>query len=279
MSRPVPLAMNPLVVSPLQLRVARVLGHSQSDYGDAFAAVGLRLDGGTALASYYLGHRESDDLDFFGTPAMHSADVAATMSALLEHEGFDIVHGGGNNAGYASIVVRGEGGRVDRPLKLDVCRASSFSFESVRATVEGIPVASYRDVCAGKMHALCDRYEPRDFVDLHSILLRASADSPPPAAHSRRVRLRELIQDLCQADPGLSALEVAKALERGRDKPLVSGLPHRLLVPLTDGDVQTVIATAADEARAVAAEDLGRSIATQYPEREQPVPPAKPSEL
>lgn len=87
--------MNPHVVSPLQLRVAQLLGRSRSDYGDGFQDVGLRLDGGTALASYYLGHRESDDLDYFGTPAMHAADVASCMRALLEQSDLDITTAGG----------------------------------------------------------------------------------------------------------------------------------------------------------------------------------------
>lgn len=247
-----PLPMNPLVVSPLQLLVAQLLGHSQSDYGTAFADVGLRLDGGTALASYYLGHRESDDLDFFGAPTMHAADVAACMRRVLEEAGLHLDLNGGSNAGYASLIVIDPGERDGRPLKLDVCRASSFALDAPQETVEGIPVASYRDVCAGKMHALCDRFEPRDFVDLHAILARASEDGPPPAGYAQRNRIRELINDLCLSDPGLSALEVAKALERGVDRPVVTGLPLRLLTSVTDDDVQAVLKRAATEARQVA---------------------------
>ena len=39
----------------------RAVGHAAAAFGD----IGLRLEGGTALAAYYLRHRESEDLDFF----------------------------------------------------------------------------------------------------------------------------------------------------------------------------------------------------------------------
>lgn len=68
MSSPRTLVTHANVVSPLQIRVAQLLGRSRFDYGVGFHDVGLRLDGGTALANYYFGHPESDDLDYFALP-------------------------------------------------------------------------------------------------------------------------------------------------------------------------------------------------------------------
>ena len=42
---------------------------------------------------------------------------------------------------------------------------------------EGIRVASYRDICAGKLHAACDRLAYRDFYDVHVILTHGMPDS------------------------------------------------------------------------------------------------------
>lgn len=242
-----PRRMYPGVVSPLQHRVARTLGRGVSDYGKGFADVGLWLDGGTALASYYLAHRESDDLDYFGNPSMNAGDVATQMRSALELEGLNTEPAGGSSVGMATFVVRGTGERADRPLKIDVCRTSPFRLAPLEATTEGVPVASYRDVCAGKFHALCDRFEPRDFVDLHAILSRPRADGSSVDAETQRRRFGAHAVDLLTSDPGLTVLDLGKAIERGAGRALVSGLPLQLLVPVTDAQVHTTVDLVASE--------------------------------
>ncbi|MGI8508662.1 MAG: nucleotidyl transferase AbiEii/AbiGii toxin family protein [Gemmatimonadaceae bacterium] len=115
-SGPAPRQMDAGVVSPLQLRVAQIVGRGVPDYGKGFADAGLWLDGGTALASYYLAHRESDDLDFFGDPSMHAGDVAMQMRLTLELEGLTTEPASGSSVAIATFIVRGTGERSDRPL-------------------------------------------------------------------------------------------------------------------------------------------------------------------
>jgi len=54
-----PVAAYPEVVSPLHVRTLGAVARAEEAYG----SIDLRLEGGTALAGYYLGHRQSEDLD------------------------------------------------------------------------------------------------------------------------------------------------------------------------------------------------------------------------
>ena len=71
---------DPGVVRQLHLDILRIVAETEAVYGD----VGLRLEGGTALAAYHLGHRESEDLDFFGDPHMDARDFGAALQRRLE---------------------------------------------------------------------------------------------------------------------------------------------------------------------------------------------------
>ena len=75
---------------------------AEAPYGD----IGLRLEGGTALAAYYLNHRESEDLDLFAHPAFHADAFATVLAEALEEVGLpaETVSGG---AGFAEVVAGG----------------------------------------------------------------------------------------------------------------------------------------------------------------------------
>jgi predicted nucleotidyltransferase component of viral defense system len=96
-----------------------------------------------------------------------------------------------------------------------------------------MPVASLRDVCAGKLHAVCDRYEPRDFIDLHCILHHHAPGEAIPDDVERRRRFRALVADLEASDPGLTGVQVGQALARAawnqalRQQPPEEGGPTR----------------------------------------------------
>jgi hypothetical protein len=99
-------------------------------------------------------------------------------------------------------------------------------------------VASYRDVCAGKLHAICDRYEPRDFIDLHCILNQHANQKAVPDEIEQRRRIRTLIADLEASDPGLTEVHVGQALARGLQRPIISEFPLRLLIPIEEEAVR-----------------------------------------
>ena len=76
------------------------------------------------------------------------------------------------NRGLADARVSWAGGSA--AIKVQIARMSPFHLEAPIETRDGLPVASFRDVVAGKLHALCDRTVVRDVIDLHAILRRPS---------------------------------------------------------------------------------------------------------
>lgn len=71
------------VVGPVHIRVLEVAGKAQESYG----FLDLRLEGGTALSAYHLRHRQSEDLDLFGGPAMDAADFRSFLEERLRETG------------------------------------------------------------------------------------------------------------------------------------------------------------------------------------------------
>ncbi|GBD31162.1 hypothetical protein HRbin33_00110 [bacterium HR33] len=248
---------NPSVIRELHRRVLRLVADAQREYGD----LGLRLEGGTALAAYYLHHRESEDLDLFGRPGMDARDFARFVEERAAEAEISVVRTGPATRGFSELVVQDAAGK-GRPLRIQLGIQSPYTLDPAQATEEGVPVASYRDLCAGKLHAICDRFEPRDFVDLHAILHRPQTGSAqPPSEGERRRRIRHLVADLQAIDPGLTTPRIGEAVARGLKVDLVSGFPLRLLSDVTDSEVRATVELCCDEIAAMVAEgwDLSRT--------------------
>jgi len=220
------------VVTPTHIRLMEIVGRAADEYG----APDLRLEGGTALAAYYLGHRESEDLDFFGDTGLNAQHFREAVVPLAEAEGFTMERLHSASRGFARVLARNQETGV--AVRLDFAANSPFHLAPREPTTEGVRVASYRDICAGKLHAICDRFEPRDFVDLHVILTQGAhgGDAGDP-----RARFRSLLRDLFETDPGLDALLVGGGLMQGRDRPIIRAFPLRVLVPIEEADVQGTI--------------------------------------
>ncbi|HSW30510.1 MAG TPA: nucleotidyl transferase AbiEii/AbiGii toxin family protein [Longimicrobiales bacterium] len=235
------------MVSPLHVRILGAISRSEEAYG----ALDLRLEGGTALAAYYVGHRQSEDLDLFGGPALDARDFRSFVEDRLPAEGLHVLGGGPASRGFAELLLgddsMGEPGTPHAVVRVQFGRASPFRLEPPLATAEGPPVASYRDVCAGKLHALCDRFEPRDFIDLHCILGRRREGSGPVGESERRSRFRALVADLEECDPGLAAPQVGQALARGLDRPVLGAFPLRMLATVQEAEIQETIRLGLEE--------------------------------
>ena len=238
---------HPLVVSPLQVLVLQTVAEAEREYG----SLDLRLEGGTALSAYYLIHRQSEDLDLFGSPGMDARDFRAFLEEFLSRAGLHVVGRGVASRGFAEFFISDEISTVPalhrQNVRVQLGRASPFQLSPPVPTREGLPVASYRDVCAGKLHAVCDRYEPRDFIDLHCILHRSGPHESPPAENERRRRFRALVTDLEASDPGLTEVQVGHALGRGVNRLIVSEFPLRLLVALKEEEVQDTLRLGIEE--------------------------------
>lgn len=122
------------------------------------------LSGGTALAEFYLHHRDSDDLDFFSEIPFDLKTVEAFVKKITDHFG-----------GVAARLER----LYDRKLffiqtktgelKLEFSLYPFPALEEKNITRE-VRVDSKRDITANKLAALLDRFEPKDFVDLYFLL-------------------------------------------------------------------------------------------------------------
>jgi|GEM_PF-6045335 len=205
----------------------------------AYGAPNLRLDGGTALAAYYLHHRESEDLDFFSDPGLNAPAFGETVREAAAAEGVSLEAFGGQSLGMTTYTARGEG-EPENGVKLQFAVQSPFRLEPLESVAEGIRISSFRDICAGKLHAVCDRLAHRDFYDLYVILTEGK---PVAAVEERVVRARfaALLADLMETDPGLTPFSVGQSLARGQNRPIVSVIELKLLMPVTEQDVQTLL--------------------------------------
>jgi hypothetical protein len=229
----------------------QVVAEADARYG----APNLRLDGGTALAAFHLGHRVSKDLDFFGDYQMNAAAFAEVVREVAEERGFTMRATRGRSMGFAQYIAGNPEAGIE--VQLDFAAASPFHLEDRDAAAEGIQVSSYRDLCAGKLHAICDRYEPRDYVDLYAILTRPSSGGVPPDEDEIRSRFRALVADLMQTDPGLDASLVGGALGRGLGKPIVARLPYTLFIAIDDVAMQRTLELCREEAAAMTSAEFG----------------------
>ncbi len=120
------------------------------------------ITGGTALSAFYLGHRLSEDLDFFTGDEVEIEPVLAFLKSLPEVQDLNLER------------------KFDR--KIFVIHYGAAEFLRVEFTkypfkrikpfekVEGIQVDSILDILANKLVALTDRKDIKDYVDIYFIL-------------------------------------------------------------------------------------------------------------
>ena len=143
-------------MDPLQERLTRV----------GLRVIGNRgfvLGGGHAVELHGMSARPSEDIDLFSAARGSPAAVADDLIAAYEFEGFsvfvrlstaDLVQMEvADNQGESCRVDLGVFWRAHSPVQLDVG-----------------PVLHPDDAVAGKMDALFNRWAPRDFLDVDSIL-------------------------------------------------------------------------------------------------------------
>lgn len=145
--------MYPEAINSKTKRVLEKIG--QSDISTQFY-----LAGGTALA-FYLGHRESIDLDWFSNKPFSDQDLKRTLSSLgkfrLDHE-------------------------EDRTIigTLDTVKISFFNYDYKLLfplnNYEKVQLASEQDIAAMKIDAVSSRGSKKDFIDVYFLLEKYSLD-------------------------------------------------------------------------------------------------------
>ena len=120
------------------------------------------LTGGTALSVFYLSHRLSDDLDLFTLLPVDLSEIDFWIKGEWRGASVKIKEG----PEFLSVLVSDV--RVDfvvDPLSINEER-ESFLFESGKS----LYVDTLRNITSNKFCAVVSRIEPKDFVDLYTIV-------------------------------------------------------------------------------------------------------------
>jgi hypothetical protein len=119
----------------------------------------LYLVGGVAVA-HHLGHRRSNDLDFFARA--RDIDLERLRRHATESLGAEVIA-----QSDVTLKLRVGGAMID------VVAYPYRALAPTRAGPEGVPVASLRDLAAMKLAAIARRGVRRDYWDLYEILTRS----------------------------------------------------------------------------------------------------------
>ncbi len=127
---------------------------------------GFSLVGGTSL-SLQIGHRKSEDLDFFTD---RSFDIIEVKNAILNYNP-EVVFLNETRQGF-SFSLPMPGGSDD-VRKLDIY---NWAVKFIRPAIQedGIRLASLEDIAAFKLDSVCHRKEKKDYVDIAVLLERFS---------------------------------------------------------------------------------------------------------
>lgn len=121
------------------------------------------LSGGAALVGFYLGHRETNDLDLF------------TLESEIEN-GFRIVQEVSKKLGatveaiqtapdFRRLLVK----RETEAIVIDLIREYVFQISPEKPIINGIRIDSPEEILANKLCALLSRSEIRDLVDVREL--------------------------------------------------------------------------------------------------------------
>ncbi len=153
------------------------------------------LSGGAALVGFYLGHRETLDLDLFtledeienGFRLVNEA--AKTLSASVEAIQ--------TAPDFRRLLVR----RGDEAIVVDLIREYVFQISPEKREIGGVRVDSPKEILANKLCALLSRSEIRDLVDVREL-------------ENAGFSLKESLSAAQRKDTGLTAAQLAWVLNQ-----------------------------------------------------------------
>ncbi len=146
----------------------KILAEKQKVFIDNLPAdilANFYLTGGTALSAFYIEHRLSMDLDFFTDSEKRMPPIEFLTGMIRKLPSVSAVH-------YERLFDR----RIfdilfedSDTLKVEF---TTYPFKSVeeRRKIGKLVVDSLLNIVTGKLFAITDRYDPKDFVDLYFVL-------------------------------------------------------------------------------------------------------------
>jgi hypothetical protein len=154
------------------------------------------LTGGAALAGFYIGERETEDLDFFSAPGVDlDAAERALSAAAVACGGVDRIERSSPDFRRHLIRRGAEWSLVD----LVIDRAPML--EPEKREIDGIRIDSLREIAANKICTLVGRNETKDLRDLRALLRQEG------------IGLRAAIADATVKEGGADAGTLAWVLE------------------------------------------------------------------
>lgn len=157
------------------------------------------LTGGTALAYFYLKHRQSNDLDFFTSVPELVVPFSYHLEGVLKDKGMALERRRATHS-FVEFFVQSEIGNTVIQLAQD----SPFRFESPTEFSEfpGLKVDDLRDIASNKFLALFGRATLRDFIDIYVLAERGGFSK------------ETLMKDAKLKDPGFDPYWLGVAFER-----------------------------------------------------------------
>lgn len=122
---------------------------------------GMRLVGGTALALQY-GHRQSVDLDFFGTPDANQDQLLEMVEKIGPYRLRN------RTKNILQLIMNG--------IMVDIVDYSQYPWIDTPVCCEDITLASPKDIAAMKINAVEGRGTKKDFIDIYLLLQHYSLD-------------------------------------------------------------------------------------------------------
>lgn len=146
------------------------------------------LTGGTALAAFYLAHRESQDLDLFSLETFDTLQLNTILTELAKNVGATIEAKVLSATYHEFYLSHSQAGWRQR---LAVVQEQPKHFGKL-VRIEGIVVDSLENIASNKILTIYGRLEPKDYIDLYFIIKKT------------KFTFDELFELAKQKDTGLS---------------------------------------------------------------------------
>ncbi len=220
------------ILTPLQHRVLTSL------FQNGLTEQSFYLTGGTALAEYYLHHRQSDDLDFFTRKQDRLDQDFTYLLNLIPSLGLEVASKT-MSGDYLKLFVW-EADRSREQLKIEFAR--DVPAQMAPATLlNGLVIDSFEDIATNKICAILSRQpsEPKDFYDLYFILHESNFTLDYLIS---RAREKEALLD---TEDGI--LLLTANLLTVNNLPLMRELEPRIIKPVKAEELQTFLSPLATE--------------------------------
>ena len=174
---------------------AKILSH----FSEVKDSDQLYLTGGTALAYFYLKHRQSNDLDFFTSVEEIIDPFSHQLEKHLAAKGFECKRQRAFHS-FVELIVSLKGQTTLIHLALD----ATFRFEPAKEFPDypRLKVDNLTDIASNKLLALFGRAALRDFIDVYFLIQKGHFQKKP------------LMEAALHKDPGFDLYWLGVAFER-----------------------------------------------------------------